>query len=99
MCIILSCHGDAFESDPSGAGGIRLTGGAEAPVTIASIGGFNASKALSTNNDEYSSASRPFDATRDGFVMGEGAAVLVFEEREHAIARGAHIYAEVAVPV
>lgn len=88
--------GDALNLIRLGKADIMLTGGAEAPVTIASIGGFNASKALSTNNDEYSSASRPFDATRDGFVMGEGAAVLVFEEREHAIARGAHIYAEVA---
>ena len=75
---------------------VILTGGAEAPVTIPSIGGFNASKALSTNNDEYRTASRPFDATRDGFVMGEGSAVLVFEELEHALARGARIYAEVA---
>lgn len=88
--------GDALNLIRLGKADSILTGGAEAPVTIASIGGFNASKALSTNNDEYSSASRPFDATRDGFVMGEGAAVLVFEEREHAIARGAHIYAEVA---
>lgn len=88
--------GDALNLIRLGKADAILTGGAEAPVTIASIGGFNASKALSTNNDEYSSASRPFDATRDGFVMGEGAAVLVFEEREHAIARGAHIYAEVA---
>ena len=88
--------GDALNLIRLGKADAILTGGAEAPVTIASIGGFNASKALSTNNDEFRTASRPFDATRDGFVMGEGSAVLVFEEREHAIARGAHIYAEVA---
>ncbi len=87
---------DALNLIRLGKADVMLTGGAEAPVTIPSIGGFNASKALSTNNDEYRTASRPFDATRDGFVMGEGSAVLVFEEREHAIARGARIYAEVA---
>lgn len=72
-----------------------VTGGSEAGITVPSIGGFNASQALSTNNDEYESASRPFDKTRDGFVMGEGSAILVFEEYEHAIARGAKIYCEV----
>lgn len=72
-----------------------VTGGSEAGITVPSIGGFNASQALSTNNDEYESASRPFDNTRDGFVMGEGSAILVFEEYEHAIARGAKIYCEV----
>ncbi|HIR33915.1 MAG TPA: beta-ketoacyl-ACP synthase II [Candidatus Coprenecus merdigallinarum] len=88
--------GDALNLIRLGKADVILTGGAEAPVTIPSIGGFNASKALSTNNAEYRTASRPFDATRDGFVMGEGSAVLVFEEREHALARGARIYAEVA---
>lgn len=88
--------GDALNLIRLGKADVILTGGAEAPVTIPSIGGFNASKALSTNNDNYKTASRPFDATRDGFVMGEGAAVLVFEERDHALARGARIYAEVA---
>ena len=88
--------GDALNLIRLGKADVILTGGAEAPVTIPSIGGFNASKALSTNNDEYKTASRPFDATRDGFVMGEGSAVLVFEELDHALARGARIYAEVA---
>ena len=88
--------GDALNLIRLGKADVILTGGAEAPVSIPSIGGFDASKALSTNNDNYKTASRPFDATRDGFVMGEGAALLVFEEREHALRRGARIYAEVA---
>lgn len=88
--------GDALNLIRMGKADIILTGGAEAPVSVPSIGGFDASKALSTNNDEYVTASRPFDRTRDGFVMGEGSAVLVFEELEHALARGARIYAEVA---
>lgn len=88
--------GDAFNLIRLGKADIIVTGGAEAPVSEASIGGFNSSKALSTKNDEYQTASRPFDKTRDGFVMGEGAAILVFEELEHALKRGAKIYAEVA---
>ena len=88
--------GDALNLIRLGKADIILTGGAEDPVSVPSIGGFDASKALSTNNDEYATASRPFDRTRDGFVMGEGSAVLVFEELEHALARGARIYAEVA---
>lgn len=72
-----------------------ITGGAEAPITESSTGGFNAMKALSSNNDEFSTASRPFDSTRDGFVMGEGAAALVVESLESAKARGAKIYAEI----
>ncbi len=88
--------GDALNLIRLGKADIILAGGAEAPVSVPSIGGFDASKALSTNNDEYATASRPFDRTRDGFVMGEGSAVLVFEELEHALARGARIYAEVA---
>jgi 3-oxoacyl-[acyl-carrier-protein] synthase II len=75
---------------------IIITGGSDAPVTEASIGGYNALKALSTRNDDPTKASRPFDIERDGFVMGEGAGVLVLEEYEHARARGAKIYAEVA---
>ena len=75
---------------------IMISGGTEAPISIPGIGGFNAAHALSTNNEEYLTASRPFDATRDGFVMGEGAAILVVEEYEHARRRGAHIYAEIA---
>ena len=71
-----------------------LSGGAEAAVCAAGVGGFNAMKALSTRNDEPEKASRPFSASRDGFVMGEGAGCLILEELEHAKARGAKIYAE-----
>ncbi|PZD79059.1 beta-ketoacyl-ACP synthase II [Mesonia sp. K7] len=74
---------------------VIVTGGSEAAVTQAGMGGFNAMHALSTRNDEPEKASRPFDATRDGFVLGEGAGALVLEEYEHAKARGAKIYAEV----
>ncbi len=75
---------------------VVVTGGSEAAVTIAGMGGFNAMHALSTRNDSMETASRPFDATRDGFVLGEGAGALILEEYEHAKARGAKIYAEVA---
>jgi 3-oxoacyl-[acyl-carrier-protein] synthase II len=75
---------------------IIVTGGSEAAVNEAGIGGFGALKALSTRNDDPSTASRPFDVARDGFVMGEGGAALILEEYEHAKARGAKIYAEVA---
>ncbi|MBQ6311554.1 MAG: beta-ketoacyl-ACP synthase II [Bacteroidales bacterium] len=71
-----------------------VTGGAEAAVTIPGVGGFNSAKALSTRNDDPKTASRPFDKDRDGFVLGEGAGVLILEEYEHAKARGAKIYAE-----
>ena len=74
---------------------VIVTGGSEAAVTIAGVGGFNAMHALSTRNEDPESASRPFDATRDGFVLGEGAGALILEEYEHAKARGAKIYAEV----
>lgn len=74
---------------------IVVTGGSEAAVTIAGMGGFGAMHALSTRNDSPETASRPFDATRDGFVLGEGAGALILEEYEHAKARGANIYAEV----
>ena len=73
-----------------------MAGGAEAAVFPAGVGGFNSMKALSTRNDDPKGASRPFSGSRDGFVVGEGAAALVLEELEHAKARGAHIYAEVA---
>jgi len=73
-----------------------VTGGSEAGVNISGIGGFNAIKALSTRNDDPITASRPFDATRDGFVLGEGSGCLILEELEHAKKRGAKIYAEVA---
>jgi len=75
---------------------IIVTGGSEAPITEASFGGFCAMRAMSTRNDDPATASRPFDKDRDGFVMGEGAGALVLEEYEHAKARGARIYAEVA---
>jgi 3-oxoacyl-[acyl-carrier-protein] synthase II len=77
-----------------GKADIFVTGGSEAGVNEPGIGGFNALQALSTNNDEFRSASRPFDQTRDGFVLGEGAGALIVEEYEHAKARGAKIYAE-----
>ena len=72
-----------------------ITGGSEASITRSSIGGFNASRAMSTNNDNYLTASRPFDATRDGIVLGEGAGALVVESLDHAIKRGAPILAEI----
>ncbi|MEO1010914.1 MAG: beta-ketoacyl-ACP synthase II [Bacteroidota bacterium] len=75
---------------------VIVTGGSEAAVTIAGMGGFGAMHALSTRNDSPETASRPFDATRDGFVLGEGAGALILEEYEHAKARGAKIYAELA---
>tara|TARA_R100000935_G_scaffold13736_5_gene27688 strand:- start:114469 stop:115722 length:1254 start_codon:yes stop_codon:yes gene_type:complete len=74
---------------------VIVTGGSEAAVTLAGMGGFNAMHALSTRNESPETASRPFDATRDGFVLGEGAGALILEEYEHAKARGAKIYAEV----
>jgi 3-oxoacyl-[acyl-carrier-protein] synthase II len=86
---------DAFNYIRLGKSDIIVTGGSEAAVTEAGVGGFNACKALSENNDEYATASRPFDQTRDGFVLGEGAGCLILEEYEHAKARGAKIYCEV----
>lgn len=74
---------------------IMITGGSEAAISETGMGGFNAMKALSERNDDPATASRPFDADRDGFILGEGAGALVFEEYEHALARGAKIYAEV----
>ncbi|UYQ94354.1 beta-ketoacyl-ACP synthase II [Chitinophaga horti] len=87
---------DALNYIRLGKAKVIVTGGSEAPITEASIGGFCAMKAMSTRNDDPTSACRPFDADRDGFVMGEGAGALVLEEYEHAKARGAKIYAEVA---
>jgi 3-oxoacyl-[acyl-carrier-protein] synthase II len=87
---------DALNYIRLGKAKVMVTGGSEAPITEASVGGFNSMKALSTNNADPKGASRPFDVTRDGFVMGEGAGALVLEEYEHARARGAHIYGEVA---
>ena len=87
---------DALNSIRLGHCDVVVTGGSEAAVTIAGMGGFNAMHALSTRNESPETASRPFDATRDGFVLGEGAGALVLEEYEHAKARGAKIYAEIA---
>jgi 3-oxoacyl-[acyl-carrier-protein] synthase II len=87
---------DAFNYIRWGKANIIITGGSEAAINEAGIGGFNASKALSQRNEDPSTASRPFDKDRDGFVMGEGAGAIVLEEYEHAKARGAKIYAEVA---
>ena len=86
---------DAFNYIRLGKSDIIVTGGSEAAVTEAGVGGFNACKALSENNESYKTASRPFDVTRDGFVLGEGAGCLILEEYEHAKARGAKIYCEV----
>jgi 3-oxoacyl-[acyl-carrier-protein] synthase II len=88
--------GDSYRAIQYGDADIMITGGSEATVTAMAIGGFTNMKALSERNDEMMTASRPFDATRDGFVMGEGGAVVVIEELEHAKKRGARIYAEVA---
>ncbi|WP_461453051.1 beta-ketoacyl-ACP synthase II [Mucilaginibacter sp.] len=85
---------DAFNYIRLGKAKIVITGGSEAPIVEASIGGFSAMKAMSNRNDDPQHASRPFDIDRDGFVMGEGAGALVLEEYEHAVARGAKIYAE-----
>jgi len=87
---------DAFNYIRLGKADIFVTGGSESAITQAGIGGFNAMKALSERNDSPETASRPFDKNRDGFVMGEGAAALILEEYEHAVARGAKIYAEMA---
>ena len=87
--------GDAFNYIRLGKANAIVTGGAEAPIAIAGVGGFNAMNALSTQNDSPETASRPFSNSRDGFVMGEGSVCLILEEMEHAIARGANIYAEV----
>lgn len=101
-CVVSACAtgnnniGDAFLLIQTGHADMAVCGGTEASVTEMAVGGFNAMKALSTRNDEPERASRPFDRTRDGFVLGEGAGALILEELEHALARGARIYAEVA---
>ncbi|MFZ0472155.1 MAG: beta-ketoacyl-ACP synthase II [Bacteroidales bacterium] len=86
---------DAYYYILLGKADVFIAGGSEAGVNIVGVGGFNSMQALSTNNDEFATASRPFDVTRDGFVIGEGAGGLVLEELEHARARGARIYAEI----
>ena len=86
---------DAFNYIRLGKANVFVAGGSEATINEAGIGGFNAMQALSTNNDQYKTASRPFDKDRDGFVIGEGAGGLIIEEYEHAVKRGAKIYAEI----
>ncbi|SDC13960.1 beta-ketoacyl-ACP synthase II [Pedobacter soli] len=86
---------NAFDTIRLGKAAIMIAGGSEAAITKSSVGGFNAAQALSKNNDDPQGASRPFDVDRDGFVMGEGAGALILEELEHAVSRGAHIYAEI----
>ncbi|MED3551548.1 beta-ketoacyl-ACP synthase II [Cytobacillus praedii] len=99
-CTVTACAtgtnsiGDAFKVIQRGDAIAMITGGAEAPITRMSVAGFCANTALSTNPDPKT-ASRPFDKNRDGFVIGEGAGIVVLEELEHALARGAHIYAEI----
>ncbi len=88
--------GDAFRSIQYGDADVVVAGGCEATITTLGIGAFTACRALSKRNDEPQKASRPYDKDRDGFIMGEGAGVLVLEEYEHAKARGAKIYAEIA---
>ena len=87
---------DALNLIRLGKADVIVSGGSEAAITVPGVGGFNALKAISTRNDDPQSASRPFDADRDGFVLGEGGASLVVEEYEHAVKRGAKIYAELA---
>lgn len=101
FCAVSACAtgshniGLAYDSIKYGTSDIAVCGGTEAPVFEMGVAGFNALRAMSTRNDEYETASRPFDATRDGFVLGEGATMLVLEEYEAAVKRGATIYAEV----
>ena len=86
---------DAFRIIQRGEADVMITGGAEATITPTSLAGFCQAKAMSTRNDAPEKASRPFDKQRDGFVMGEGSAILILESYDHAVKRGAHIYAEV----
>jgi 3-oxoacyl-[acyl-carrier-protein] synthase II len=101
FCTVSACASstnalvDAFHYIRLGKADVFITGGSEAAINPPGVGGFNSLQALSTNNDEFQTASRPFDLTRDGFVMGEGGGALILEEYEHAKARGARIYAEV----
>lgn len=87
---------DAFDNIRLGRADVIIAGGSEAVISAAGVGGFNAMKALSERNDDPKSASRPFDKDRDGFVVGEGAGVIILESLEHALARGAKIYCEIA---
>jgi len=100
-CTVTACAtatnsiGDAFRFIQRGEADVMITGGTEASITPLGMAGFCAMKAMSTRNDEPEKASRPFDAGRDGFVMGEGAGIVILEEMERALQRGARIYAEV----
>jgi len=100
-CTVTACAasanaiGDATEIIRRGAADVMVAGGSEAPICEFGVAAFAQARAVSTRNDDPQGACRPFDATRDGFVMAEGAGSLILEEREHAMARGAHIYAEV----
>lgn len=100
-CVVTACAtgthaiGDAYELIRSGRADVCVAGGTEAAITPLGVAGFCAMKALSTRNDEPTKASRPFDKMRDGFVIGEGAGIVVLEELDRALKRGAHIYAEV----
>ncbi|MGD9684384.1 MAG: beta-ketoacyl-ACP synthase II [Candidatus Obscuribacterales bacterium] len=102
LCQVTACAtsthsiGDAYRIIQRGEADVMFAGGSEAPITSLVMAGFAAARTLSTRNDEPEKASRPFDKDRDGFVMGEGGAVLILESLSHARARGAHIYAEVA---
>lgn len=100
-CVATACAtgshaiGDAFKIIQRGEAMVMIAGGTESCITSLGFGGFDAMKALSTYNDEPKTASRPFDATRNGFVMGEGCGVVILEELEHALKRNAHIFAEI----
>jgi len=100
LCVVTACAtgshsiGEAFRCIQYGDADAIIAGGVEATITPLAVGGFNAMKAISTRNDEPERASRPFERDRDGFVMGEGAAIMILEEFEHARTRGAKIYAE-----
>src|SRR5216110_94848 len=101
LCIVTACAtsnnaiGESWRIIKSGDADIFLAGGAEASIVEIGVAGFSAMRALSTRNDEPERASRPFDRDRDGFVVGEGAGIMILEELEHARRRGAHIYAEI----
>lgn len=102
LCQVTACAtsshsiGDAFGIIQRGEADVMFAGGSEAPITSLVMAGFSSARTLSTRNDEPEKASRPFDRDRDGFVMGEGGAVLILESLSHALKRGAHIYAEIA---